>query len=111
MKGIRSTLLALTVAGTAMHLAPATAAGFVDVLDTPAQESALASKGLMQAVARAGDALVAVGQRGHIVVSKDAGATWTQGKVPVASDLTSVFFVGDKKGWWTTVVAAAVLVG
>jgi photosystem II stability/assembly factor-like uncharacterized protein len=99
MKRIRSTLVALALAAAGMSPIPATAAGFVDVLDTPAQESALASKGLMQAVTRAGDALVAVGQRGHIVVSKDGGATWTQGKVPVASDLTSVFFVGDKNGW------------
>ncbi len=69
------------------------------MLDSPAVESALASKGLLQGVARAGNALVAVGQRGHIVVSADGGATWKQGKVPVASDLTAVYFVGDKKGW------------
>jgi photosystem II stability/assembly factor-like uncharacterized protein len=62
-------------------------------------ESALASKGLLQAVTRAGSALVAVGQRGHIVVSADGGNTWKQGKVPVSSDLTAVFFVGDRKGW------------
>jgi len=99
MTGIRSTLVALAVAVAGVQLNPATAAGFVDVLDTPAQESALASKGLLQAVTRAGDSLVAVGQRGHIVVSNDGGAKWTQGKVPVASDLTSVYFVGDKKGW------------
>ena len=58
--------------------APATGAGFVDVLDTPAQSSPLASKTLLQAVAKRAIALVAVGQRGHIVVSDDGGKTWKQ---------------------------------
>jgi photosystem II stability/assembly factor-like uncharacterized protein len=75
------------------------AGGFVDVLDTPAQMSALASKSLLQSVAKAGNRLVAVGQRGHIVVSTDGGATWKQSPVPVSSDLTSVFFVDDMQGW------------
>jgi len=75
------------------------AGGFVDVLDTPAQMSPLASKSLLQSVAKAGSRLVAVGQRGHIVVSTDDGATWKQSPVPVSSDLTSVFFVDDKRGW------------
>ena len=98
MKPIPWRLVAVTLAATLLspHVA---AAGFVDVLDSPAIESALASKGLLQGVARAGNTLVAVGQRGHIVVSGDGGATWKQGKVPVASDLTAVYFVGDKKGW------------
>ena len=67
MKAIHSSLTAL--AGVAMLvLTPLTgAAGFVDPLDAPAQQSALAAKSLMQAVARAGLRLVAVGQRGHIV--------------------------------------------
>jgi photosystem II stability/assembly factor-like uncharacterized protein len=75
------------------------AAGFVDVLDTPAQISPLASKSLLQSVTKAGGHLVAVGQRGHIVVSTDSGATWKQSPVPVSSDLTSVFFVDEKEGW------------
>jgi photosystem II stability/assembly factor-like uncharacterized protein len=75
------------------------AGGFVDVLDTPAQMSPLASKSLLQSVAKAGNRLVAVGQRGHIVVSSDGGATWKQSPVPVSSDLTSVFFVDDTSGW------------
>ena len=74
-------------------------AGFADVLDTPAQISPLASRSLLQAVAKAGDRLVAVGQRGHIVVSTDGGTTWKQSPVPVSSDLTAVYFVDDKQGW------------
>jgi photosystem II stability/assembly factor-like uncharacterized protein len=79
--------------------APAAGAGFADVLDTPAQMSPLAARSLLQGVARAGSRLVAVGQRGHIVVSKDNGATWKQSPAPVSSDLTAVFFVDDRQGW------------
>jgi photosystem II stability/assembly factor-like uncharacterized protein len=78
---------------------PAAAAGFVDVLDTPARMTPLATKTLMQAVARAGDRLVAVGQRGHIVVSSDGGTSWKQSPVPVSSDLAAVFFVDARNGW------------
>ena len=42
---------------------------------------------------------MAVGQRGHIVISTDGGAAWKQSAVPVSSDLTSVFFIDDKQGW------------
>jgi len=71
----------------------------VDVLDRPAQASELASRRLLQSVARAGDRLVAVGPRGHIVVSADGGQSWKQSAVPVSSDLTAVYFVNDKNGW------------
>lgn len=53
----------------------------------------------MQAVTQAGSRLIAVGQRGHIVVSADRGATWQQASVPVSSDLTSVYFVDAREGW------------
>jgi photosystem II stability/assembly factor-like uncharacterized protein len=85
---------------TAVALAPAAWAGaFVDVLDTPAQATPLAAKSLLQAVVRAGESLVAVGARGHIVVSRDDGATWRQAKVPVSSDLTAVHFIDARQGW------------
>ena len=85
----------------ALALATGTAAagGSKDPLDVAAQPSPLASKSLLQAVTRAGDRLVAVGQRGHVLVSSDAGRTWQQATVPVSSDLTAVFFATDRKGW------------
>jgi hypothetical protein len=61
--------------------------------------SPLASRTLLLGVAQAGDRLVAVGQRGHIVVSADGGAAWTQSPVPVSSDLTAVWFVDASAGW------------
>jgi len=99
-------MLALRIAATALGIAvamsnaiPASGAGFADVLDTPAQMSSLASRSLLQGATKAGDRLIAVGQRGHIVISTDGGATWKQSPVPVSSDLTAVFFVDARNGW------------
>lgn len=62
-------------------------------------QSPVAAKKLLLSVAHAGDRLVAVGPRGHIVVSLDAGATWQQSQVPLSSDLTAVYFPSPKIGW------------
>lgn len=77
----------------------AAAASYRDVLDTPARDSAFATKSLLNGVASAGQRIVAVGQRGHIVYSDDGGKTWTQAKVPVSSDLVAVYFPTPAKGW------------
>ena len=69
-----------------------------EVLDLPARRSALADQRLITGIARAGDRLVAVGQRGHIVHSDDGGRNWTQARVPVSSDLTAVTFVDAQIG-------------
>jgi photosystem II stability/assembly factor-like uncharacterized protein len=99
MKVMRMSIVALTVAiafgGNSLAAGP----GFQDPLAVPAQASALAGRSLLQGVARTGQRLVAVGQRGHIVHSNDAGSTWQQSKVPVSSDLTAVFFASELKGW------------
>jgi len=99
MTSLRSALLALTVAHAVTAAAQVRGAGFVDPLDTPAMVSSLAARSPLQGVARAGDRLVAVGQRGHVVYSADNGKSWTQASVPVSSDLTAVYFVDDKQGW------------
>lgn len=79
--------------------AAAPAAEFRDVLDTPAVTSALAPMGLFNGLAHAGKRIVAVGQRGHVVYSDDAGRSWAQAKVPVSSDLVAVTFPTPSKGW------------
>ena len=99
MRALRATLVGALVLATALCAGTLPAAGFQDPLAVPAQPSALASKGLLQGVARAGLRIVAVGQRGHVIYSTDAGSTWKQANVPVSSDLTAVFFVTDQKGW------------
>jgi photosystem II stability/assembly factor-like uncharacterized protein len=92
---------------TTMALAPALAllmmssasAASADVLDAPAQMSARAGSLVQLAVARAGDRLVSVGERGVILLSDDSGKTWRQTKVPVSVTLTRVSFVDAKTGW------------
>ncbi|ALI03433.1 glycosyl hydrolase [Pseudomonas sp. FW306-02-F02-AA] len=75
------------------------AAGYVDVLDLPARASALAVSSPLSGLARAGDRLVAVGQRGHILYSDDSGKHWQQAAVPVSADLTAVNFPSALQGW------------
>lgn len=79
--------------------AVAQAAGFDDVLELPAKPSALAVRNPLLDVTHAGERLVAVGQRGHILYSDDAGKTWQQAAVPVSSDLNAVHFPTAKHGW------------
>ncbi|VVM59705.1 Ycf48-like protein [Pseudomonas fluorescens] len=75
------------------------ASGYVDVLDLPAKVSALAVNSPLSGMAHAGDRLVAVGQRGHILYSDDVGKHWQQAAVPVSSDLNAVSFPSATQGW------------
>jgi len=99
MQVMRSSIVVLTAAITFNANSLAAGSGFQDPLAVPAQASSLAGRSLLQGVTRAGQRLVAVGQRGHIVHSSDGGSTWQQSKVPVSSDLTAVFFASELKGW------------
>lgn len=72
---------------------------FVDPLDLPAPKASRAAEGQMRALARAGQRLVAVGIRGRIVYSDDAGKSWRQADVPVSSDLNAVTFADASHGW------------
>lgn len=58
-----------------------------------------AQHSLLLDVARAGDRLVAVGDRGHVLYSDDSGRTWTQARVPVSVLLTAVWFANATTGW------------
>lgn len=78
-----------------------TGAWAIEVLDRPARMSALANQRLITGIARAGDRIVAVGQRGHVVHSTDGGRHWTQAPVPVSSDLTAVSFADANVGYAT----------
>lgn len=75
------------------------AAGYVDVLDLPARASALAVSSPLSGMTRAGERLIAVGQRGHILYSEDSGKHWQQAAVPVSADLTAVNFPSAMQGW------------
>lgn len=59
----------------------------------------LASKSLLLDIAHAGDVLVAVGNRGHVLLSADQGRTWQQSITPTRAMLTGVAFVNERQGW------------
>lgn len=65
----------------------------------PAVIAPLAKQSLMLAATRAGDRLVAVGDRGHILLSDDNGRQWRQVPVPANAALTGVSFVDARNGW------------
>lgn len=94
---------AILVLGLLCALAgPASAQGFADPLETPAPRYAGGLAGLpIQALANTGEALLAVGMRGVILRSEDAGRNWQQVAVPLSSDLLDVSFVSPQQGWAT----------
>ena len=59
----------------------------------------LADRSLLLDLASAGNHLVAVGERGHILISDAAGQDWTQVPSPTAQMLTAVHFVDALRGW------------
>tara|TARA_R110002072_G_scaffold9584_1_gene46341 strand:+ start:1811 stop:2953 length:1143 start_codon:yes stop_codon:yes gene_type:complete len=70
-----------------------------DVLNTPSMQTELAPGNLLLDITKAGDRLVSVGYRGHIIYSDDTGKSWKQAIVPVSVLLNSVSFVDDSYGW------------
>ncbi len=90
----------LPLLGLLLGTLPVSARGeFIDVLDLPARTSPLADHAPLNDISRAGDSLVAVGQRGHILYSDYSGGHWQQAHVPVSSDLTAVAFPTAEQGW------------
>jgi photosystem II stability/assembly factor-like uncharacterized protein len=64
-----------------------------------AEHSPLASRSLLLDVASAGQRLVAVGERGHVLLSDDLGQTWRQAEsVPTRALLTGVCFGNAQEG-------------
>ncbi|AQV98194.1 glycosyl hydrolase [Cupriavidus necator] len=104
---MRTRSLALCIAAAACTVgmglsgatAPARAGGPADVLERQALRSVLAPASLMLAVTRAGERLVAAGERGIVLLSDDHGQSWRQASVPVGVTLTSVFFASRTQGW------------
>ncbi|MCR4302068.1 MAG: YCF48-related protein [Sulfuricaulis sp.] len=54
---------------------------------------------LLLDIAPAGSRLVAVGERGRILLSTDEGKNWSQATAPGQATLTAVYFHDDRHGW------------
>ena len=80
-------------------LAAFAAAPADDPLGRPATLGPRAASVMSTAVTRAGDRLVAVGDRGVILLSDDSGRTWRQAATPVSVLLTGVRFANARVGW------------
>jgi photosystem II stability/assembly factor-like uncharacterized protein len=59
----------------------------------------LAAYSLLLDVARVENTFIAVGQRGHVVISTDLGKSWTQSETPTRALLTGVSFADARNGW------------
>ncbi len=64
-----------------------------------AEIAPLASKSLLLDLAAAGKRIVAVGERGEVLLSDDQGASWRQPETPTRSSLTAAYFVDASHGW------------
>lgn len=68
--------------------------------DGPARVRAMAVKGVLLDLTQAGARLVAVGERGHVVLSDDRGKTWRQARsVPTRAMLTCVHATDERTLW------------
>lgn len=88
---------------TALLLSSSIPAGqalaFENPISSPAVQTRLGASSALLGTAMAGSRIVAVGLRGLIIYSDDAGASWKQASVPTQSDLVAVSFPSAKKGW------------
>jgi photosystem II stability/assembly factor-like uncharacterized protein len=92
-------ILAWVVMVVGVLLAPLRVSAYDDM--QPAATGRNVQRALLLDAARAGDRIVAVGERGIILYSDDDGQHWTQGAVPVDVTLTAVAFADSKHGWAT----------
>ncbi|MBH3430311.1 WD40/YVTN/BNR-like repeat-containing protein [Pseudomonas alkylphenolica] len=80
-------------------LLPVWAAETVDVLSQKAVAGTQALGAVLLDVTPAGARLVAVGERGVVLLSDDNGQHWRQAVSPVSTTLTCVQFVDASNGW------------
>lgn len=98
--GLAAALLAACLLAAAAPAARAAAAKReLPALQRPSVMAPTALSAAVLAVARAGDRLVAVGERGIVLLSDDGGASWRQAPTPVRASLTAVQFVDAQVGW------------
>lgn len=80
---------------------PAFALDDIMVRESIMIKSERAAQSVLLGVTRAGQRLVAVGERGIVLLSDDDGKSWRQARVPASVTLTAVHFVSERLGWAT----------
>lgn len=80
----------LAVVGPTLHATSATEVS---------EPAPLAAKSLLLDIAKAGPNFVAVGERGHVLISSDEGKSWSQSIAPTRAMLTCVSFADAQHGW------------
>ena len=68
-------------------------------IDGDAIPARLAKRSLLLDVHGRGERALAVGERGHILLTTDSGKNWKQAAVPTRRTLTGVFLVDDQTAW------------
>jgi len=66
---------------------------------TPSEAQPLVTSSLLLDVSRVDGKIVAVGERGHLIISRDEGKTWKQIITPTRATLTAVDFDDQGHGW------------
>jgi photosystem II stability/assembly factor-like uncharacterized protein len=77
----------------------ATAGAAKEILPDAGPVGATAKRMLMIDGVNVGNRIVVVGDRGYVLYTDDAGATWNRAKAPPAPLLTAVHFADAKNGW------------
>jgi photosystem II stability/assembly factor-like uncharacterized protein len=101
LKPRRARLATALLAALLPTLVCGAASALPDVIDRPSTASERAAQSLLLTVTRAGNRLVAAGERGIVLLSDDNGKSWRQARVPVSLTLTSVHFLNEREGWLT----------
>jgi photosystem II stability/assembly factor-like uncharacterized protein len=70
-----------------------------DAWERPPAAARLAERSVLLGAAQAGARMVAVGERGIVVVSDDGGKRWAQSQTPVSVTLTAVRFADAERGF------------
>jgi photosystem II stability/assembly factor-like uncharacterized protein len=98
--GVRPSVLSGAAAlALTLCLLPAAAAGQAGEARQHAVKAPLAVSSLLLGAAVRDDLVVAVGERGHILVSADSGRSWRQAEVETRALLTGVFMHDARLGW------------
>lgn len=98
--GLTFAACATLVAGLLSAAAPAVAGPLTTPLERPAVALRDPQRAALLGLSQAGARVVAVGERGVVLLSDDAGKSWRQAAgVPVSATLTAVQFINEQTGW------------